>query len=163
MFMLDSAAWTPEGMCRHKYRSVPCRNQICGRGWFQMGNRCLKAFYHNKQLNFQDAENTCRRYGANLVSIHNIVELCQVECIMWRTSRDKAHYWIRLHKTNRWNPYHFTWTDGSGNTDGWTHWAWGQPDLRFWEDCIEMNYWGWGLWNNEDCRKGRPYVCSMKA
>ncbi|XP_062415683.1 C-type lectin BfL-1-like [Pungitius pungitius] len=175
MPMSATTQLTPEEMCSTKYK-VPCTKDM-GKGWYQMGpNRCVKAFFHNAHLSFDDAERTCQKLpGGHLVSIRSPIELSIVQCAMYRETTGKAHYWIGLKKqmhkvalpfvllTSQ-SDYQFVWTDGSGPLLGFSHWAKKQPDNFLWrEHCVEMNYWSWGLWNDEQCYLARPYVCSIKV
>ncbi|KAK2827903.1 hypothetical protein Q5P01_018937 [Channa striata] len=146
-----------------------CRQDLKGGSWYQLGdNRCIKAFFYTKHLNFDDAERSCNKYGVgsfkgHLVSINNQEELNKVVCAMYSVHPGKPHYWIGLKHVLLMPPLppYWIWTDGTG--DNFHNWARGQPDnylLR--EGCVEMNYWSWGLWNDEACWAERPYMCQVK-
>ncbi|XP_037608451.1 C-type lectin LmsL-like [Sebastes umbrosus] len=171
MSMSASAAWTPEKMCKTKYKT-PCNKDIAGDNWFQMDNRCVKAFHHTAFLSFDDAEEACNQhtsgiYVGHLVSIHSLDELCQVECAMYNEQIGKAHYWIGLKRTKPMKDdddadSNLAWTDATKSH--YFRWAGGQPDnLGGEENCIEMNYGEWGLWNDEDCLQRKAYVCAVRV
>ncbi|XP_044059168.1 C-type lectin BpLec-like isoform X2 [Siniperca chuatsi] len=112
-------------------------------------------------------EKTCNKYShgnykGHLVSIHNNVELHQAVCTMYRDHPGKDHYWIGLHMKieHIFYGYAYVWTDGTDNS--FTSWAYRQPD-RFLsrEECVEMNYWDWTLWNDERCGQQRSYMCAV--
>ncbi|XP_044060674.1 C-type lectin PAL-like [Siniperca chuatsi] len=168
MFMSASAAWDPKQTCETKYPAIPCRHKINNENWFQMGdNRCVKAV-SNERLSFDDAEKTCNKYRhgnfmGHLVSIHDDVELHQAVCTMYRDHPGKDHYWIGLQmKIKRINGVvKYVWTDGTDNT--FSRWAYGQPDMFLLrEECVEMNYWDWTLWNDEQCGQHRSYMCAVR-
>ncbi|XP_037608798.1 C-type lectin LmsL-like [Sebastes umbrosus] len=171
MSMSASAYWYPNEMCKTKYKT-PCNKDIGGDNWFQMDNRCVKAFHDNAHLSFDDAEKACNQHTSgnsvgHLVSIHSVVELCQVECAMLKVQPGKAHYWIGLQR--KWvivdddDAYDImVWTDGTKSD--YSHWAGWQPDnLHGEEMCVEMNYWEWGLWNDEKCWQRKAYVCAVRV
>ncbi|XP_044059139.1 C-type lectin BpLec-like isoform X1 [Siniperca chuatsi] len=155
MFMSASATWDPKQTCETKYPAIPCRHKINNENWFQMGdNRCVKAKTCNKYSH--------GNYKGHLVSIHNNVELHQAVCTMYRDHPGKDHYWIGLHMKieHIFYGYAYVWTDGTDNS--FTSWAYRQPD-RFLsrEECVEMNYWDWTLWNDERCGQQRSYMCAV--
>ncbi|XP_071345247.1 C-type isolectin Sp-CL4-like [Trachinotus anak] len=169
MFMWGSAEGIAD-MCK-KNPPVPCKYQVSGGGeWYQLGdNRCTRAFFYETHLNFDDAEKTCQKYkiggfNGHLVSIHSQAQLNEVLCAMYKVHPGKPHYWIGLRFMN--DPYYidfffYGWTDGTEYA--YRNFANGQPDkflLR--EECIEMNYWSWGLWNDERCWANRPYMCAVR-
>ncbi|XP_032364240.1 C-type lectin BpLec [Etheostoma spectabile] len=161
MSMSDSAAGGPAEMCKTEYPFTPCRKNV-GEGWAQYAkNLCVKAFFNTPHLSHSDAEMACRKFPkGHLVSIDNVEENNQVQCAMYRATTGKAHYWIGAFKkldgrTKKWG-----WTDD--NFIRYANWARGQPD-NYWfrEDCVEMNYWDWGLWNDAYCYEKKPYVCEV--
>nr|XP_046253951.1 C-type lectin BML-1-like [Scatophagus argus] len=168
MFMLDSAAGNLQNMCSTQYPAVPCPYKINNEDWFRMGDRyCVKAFYHTKHLPFYEAEKVCNGYKhsnrqGHLVSIHNEKEHNDLICTMYRVHTGKPHYWIGMHRAPI-DDYDFglVWIDGSKGA--YLRWAPRQPDFFLWrEGCVEMNYWDWGLLNDEMCSQHRPYVCAVQ-
>ncbi|XP_070761274.1 C-type lectin galactose-binding isoform-like [Enoplosus armatus] len=167
MVISVSAAWNPKASCEAKYPPVPCKIKINNEEWWQMGpNRCAKAYHNVPPLSFNDAEKACQeaRHGnfrGYLVSIRDIVELNQAVCIMYREHTGQPHYWIGLRVVM--DVIHgmgYRWTDGSKFS--FSRWAPDQPDyFMFSEDCVEMNYSEWALWNDESCDAKRPYMCAM--
>ncbi|XP_044055119.1 snaclec bothroinsularin subunit alpha-like [Siniperca chuatsi] len=169
MSMSASAAWDPKQTCKTNYPARPCRHKINNEDWFQMGdNRCVKVV-SNERLSFYDAEKTCNKYRhgnfmGNLVSIHDDVELRQAACTMFRANPEKDHYWIglkRIKNNVRGSPFKYVWTDGTDNT--FSRWVSGQP-VKFLlrEECVEMNYTEWTLWNNIYCGQQRSYMCAVR-
>ncbi|XP_070759870.1 C-type isolectin Sp-CL4-like [Enoplosus armatus] len=168
-FCLLNQSWNPKPMCESKYPPVPCKVKVNDEEWWQMGpHRCAKAYFKVPHLSFDEAQRTCERasHGKGnlrgyLVTIRNSEELNQAVCIMYREHTGKPHYWIGLRAIlDLVGDSKYGWVDGS--TFSFSRWAPDQPDdLMYGEDCIEMNYWEWALWNDESCDVKRPYMCAV--
>ncbi|TMS01261.1 C-type lectin galactose-binding isoform-like isoform X1 [Larimichthys crocea] len=160
MFMSDSAAGHIAHKCMNTYPAVPCTKDDY-EDWFQMGEgRCVKAF-GTERLNFDDAEKSCVDHGGHLVSIHNTTELNQVVCTMYRVTPRRPPYWIGLKLTLHYEDYLvYDWTDETQHT--FSRFAYMQPDFyNEEEECVEINYYYWGHWNDVSCDILRGYVCAV--
>lgn len=104
-------------------------------------------------------QNNCRRLRGHLVSMHNSVEYSQVLCLAFRANTHKDHFWIGGRSKYLWHS--FQWTD---NTPfHFARWGFMQLDMVSGEECVEMNYKQWGLWNNAVCSGRKYYVCARRS
>ncbi|KAF3705416.1 Galactose-specific lectin nattectin [Channa argus] len=169
VMMMKISAQGIEEMCKND-PVVPCRKDLKDGPWYQLGdNRCMRAFFYTQHLNFENAEIACNKYNAagfkgQLVSINNKKELDKVMCAMYKVHPGKPHYWIGLKRLDQMFPFQppqRIWTDG--HVYDFRNWAGGQPNNYLQrESCTEMNYWSWGLWNDEACWSERPYMCQVR-
>ncbi|XP_078017762.1 lectin-like [Epinephelus lanceolatus] len=91
--------------------------------------------------------------------MHNSVEYSQVLCLAFRANTHKDHFWIGGRSKYLWHS--FQWTD---NTPfHFARWGFMQLDMVSGEECVEMNYKQWGLWNNAVCSGRKYYVCARRS
>ncbi|XP_068598450.1 C-type isolectin Sp-CL4-like isoform X2 [Brachionichthys hirsutus] len=148
-------------MCANDHPAVACPKE--GKeDWFKLGEgRCVKAFFAEPYLNYNDSEAACVGLGGHLVSIHNKSELHDVDCTMYRLTPGRPPYWIGLFLYFHYEDLLvYEWTDAT-QLD-FNFWAYGQPN--FWndkEECVETNLYDWGRWNDLNCMYGRGHVCAV--
>ncbi|XP_024917706.1 macrophage mannose receptor 1 isoform X1 [Cynoglossus semilaevis] len=124
-----------------------------GPDWHEFGDFCYKAFSDKKT--WHDARESCRKLGADLVSILSMVEQSWLESYLYLLTSDT---WIGLNDLKVQG--FFTWSDEHMTT--FTHWAPGEPNNHegFNEDCVEM--WNTtGRWNDKPCTELNSYICKM--
>ncbi|KAK3750396.1 hypothetical protein QZH41_005564 [Actinostola sp. cb2023] len=113
----------------------------CPTGWQRSpdGNVCYGLMLDKK--NWFDARASCKKYGAELVSIHS--------------GYRKWVVWIGLNDLGTEGVY--TWSDASPLS--YTNFANNEPnDWRGMEDCMEMRRYD-GKWNDQNCGLQQPFVC----
>ncbi|XP_042361155.1 lectin-like [Plectropomus leopardus] len=153
----DTAAGDVTARVRHNCKTrFPAR--ACGDGWFRIDvYRCAKYFLTPRT--FQDADDNCRLLGGRLVSMHSPYEYSQVLCLAFRANKRKDHFWIGGRSKYLWHS--FQWTDKTPFK--FQRWGFLQPDRRSGEECVEMNYQTWGLWNNAVCTGKKYYMCARRS
>ncbi|KAM7392700.1 hypothetical protein PAMA_007697 [Pampus argenteus] len=124
-----------------------------GPDWYEFGDFCYKPFEDKKTWN--DAQDTCRGLGAELVSILSMTEQSWLESYLYLATSD---VWTGLN--DMFEPGMFAWSDEHMVT--FTYWAPGEPNnyAGFSEDCVEMLY-QTGRWNDVPCTELNTYICKM--
>ncbi|XP_070768823.1 C-type isolectin Sp-CL4-like [Enoplosus armatus] len=156
LFVQISAAY-PYGDPPDCKVSVPVR-PCSESGWFRINDKkCIKFFKTKKT--FDDAEKHCLSVGAHLVSVHSDEETNQLICLIMRTSSTRITVWIGVQRVGTFFKAWFAWTDGSDFS--YKNWHYTQPDNHFLrENCVEVNFLRWGLWNDLNCGYKKPFVCA---
>merc|ERR1712042_21805 len=114
---------------------------------YEYNREIRRAFkVHNAEKNWQDAQRTCQEEGGNLVTvdtpeINNILKSKRE--LMWIGASD-----LNPEKT-------FVWT--TGKSLKYTNWKPGQPSGD--GDCVEVNFYKPGLWNDKPCHVSRKFMC----
>uniref|UniRef100_A0A8C9TTG1 Mannose receptor C-type 2 n=1 Tax=Scleropages formosus TaxID=113540 RepID=A0A8C9TTG1_SCLFO len=129
--------------------------QECDVGWqpFQAGCYRLTA----EKQTWEDAQKTCQKMEANLVSIHTLSEL---EFIIRNLKKSVDELWIGLHDTKM--QMNFEWSDRTPVI--FTYWHPFEPNnfRNMQEDCVTM--WGpEGRWNDSPCNISLPSICKKQA
>ncbi|TNN53351.1 Macrophage mannose receptor 1 [Liparis tanakae] len=124
-----------------------------GLDWYEFGDFCYKPF-EDKQT-WQDAQDTCRTLGAELVSVLSGTEQSWLESYLYLATSD---VWTGLNDLSVSGL--FSWSDEEMVT--FTHWAPGEPNNHdgFTEDCVEMLHQS-GRWNDVSCTELNTYICKM--
>merc|ERR1712142_764444 len=121
--------------------------EIVGYSVYEYNREIRRAFkIHNAEKNWQDAQRTCQEEGGNLVTvdtpeINNILKSKRE--LMWIGASD-----LNPEKT-------FVWTNGKSLK--YTNWKAGQPSGD--GDCVEVNFYKPGLWNDKPCHVSRKFMC----
>ncbi|KAJ8284375.1 hypothetical protein COCON_G00032250 [Conger conger] len=127
----------------------------CDPGWqaFQMG--CYRLTPEKKD--WQEAQKTCHKMEANLISIHTVPEL---EFIIRNLKKDVDELWIGLHDSKM--QMNFEWSDHTPVI--FTFWHPFEPNnfRNTQEDCVTL--WGpEGRWNDSPCNLSLPSICKKQA
>ncbi|KAI1896444.1 hypothetical protein AGOR_G00094860 [Albula goreensis] len=127
----------------------------CEVGWqsFQTGCYRLTA----EKMGWDEAQKTCQRMDANLISIHTLPEL---EFIIRNLKKDVDELWIGLHDTKM--QMNFEWSDRTPVI--FTYWHPFEPNnfRNVQEDCVTL--WGpEGRWNDSPCNLSLPSICKKQA
>ncbi|XP_047200502.1 macrophage mannose receptor 1 [Hippoglossus stenolepis] len=122
-----------------------------GPDWYEFGDFCYKPFEDRKT--WQDARDTCRSLGAELVSILSMTEQTWLESYMYMATND---VWTGLN--DLFFTGMFTWSDMHMVT--FTYWAPGEPNNHdgFSEYCVEMLH-QTGRWSDASCSELNTYIC----
>ncbi|XP_026234598.1 C-type lectin domain family 17, member A-like isoform X2 [Anabas testudineus] len=125
-------------------------------GWYRLdGNRCMRST--RTLAPFDTAEMFCTREGGHLVSINSQADYTKVLCLLVKDLAYRNLYWIGARK--RQGKYY--WINGGGPLT-FTQWAPDKPKGSQ-DDCVEMNFGAWGLWNNQACSENRLFVCEKRG
>lgn len=124
----------------------------CETGWLELDGNCYKIFPPESWMEGRDS---CRRMGAELVSIHTDEEN---EFVFRRFVEYKEKAWIGLNDRDL--EQGFTWSDGSPRD--YVNWGDDEPnDFYDNEDCVtHQNIWGM-KWNDDNCYTLYPYICKI--
>ncbi|KAL3836018.1 hypothetical protein ACJMK2_021471 [Sinanodonta woodiana] len=125
---------------------VPCQS-----GWTPKGTFCYKM--SSTKLSWFEALSSCRRQGADMVSITNKEEASLIQGLVRSSGRDQI--WIGLSDLDEENSY--KWSDSSPLT--YTKWQVEEPnDYNGQEDCVEYYLYS-DTWNDNNCYKAMAYIC----
>ncbi|XP_067915856.1 lectin-like [Heterodontus francisci] len=131
----------------------------CSNGWFYLGY-CYK--FISMEKIWIDAELYCQALapGGHLASIHSKVQNEFIGQVIHATDSSDPETWIGWNDI--YTEWSFTWTDGT--FVNFNQWQTGQPDNGNGrnEDCIHVNYLFPLKWNDANCLKKRPFICSYK-
>ncbi|RXN28935.1 galactose-specific lectin nattectin-like protein [Labeo rohita] len=110
------------------------------------------------ELNFTDSEGNqlktkknCQSLGANLASVHSIIEH---DFLLSLLPSSSTRCWIGIHDGN--HEGQWLWTDGTPYD--LAYFGPGQPDNLDEENCGELNLTA-NRWNDADCLTSLPYLC----
>ncbi|XP_056299422.1 C-type isolectin Sp-CL4-like [Pseudoliparis swirei] len=125
----------------------------CGDGWTHIdATRCVKYFQTPKS--FDDAEEYCNTTGGAIVTFHSPTQMMRATCVTLHDNPEPELFWIGVIRSGE----GFTYTDGSEFKN--SNWYPGQPDnAGGQENCVEMNYKDWGLWNDANCAEKNNFMC----
>ncbi|XP_053190293.1 ladderlectin-like [Scomber japonicus] len=129
----------------------------CLPDWKQRGSRCFKLF--TTLMTWIDAEKHCVSLGANLASVHNLIEQNFLFKMVSGTKYTRA--WIG--GSNAVEISTWLWSDGS--MFNYTNWDRGEPNnLYNQEKCMESILEASPLlgWNDLNCEDSRPFICGTK-
>ncbi|XP_070554030.1 aggrecan core protein-like [Ptychodera flava] len=118
--------------------------------WACYHRRCYRLF--TCHYNWYSAYRVCRRYGGNLVSIHNYYQ----NRVVAAYARRYGNLWIGLN--DRCREGHFRWTDRSRYN--FRRWYCREPNNYRNEDCVEM--YRNGRWNDLRCSQRRRFMCQKR-
>ncbi|XP_036408999.1 C-type mannose receptor 2-like [Megalops cyprinoides] len=127
----------------------------CDVGWQSFQTGCYKLTVEKKD--WDEAQRTCQKMEANLVSIHTLPEL---EFIIHNLKRGVDELWVGLHDTKV--EMSFEWSDGTPVI--FTYWHPFEPNnfRNTQEDCVTI--WGpEGRWNDSPCNLTLPSICKKQA
>ncbi|XP_072570731.1 uncharacterized protein [Paramormyrops kingsleyae] len=121
--------------------------------WYEFGDFCYKPF--TDQKTWHAARTSCRKLGADLVSLLSLKEQSWLESYLFMVTSDM---WIGLNDLEIQG--FFTWSDH--HEVRFTYWAPGEPNNHagFNEDCVEMLHQN-GRWNDVPCTEMNTYMCKM--
>ncbi|XP_057702800.1 killer cell lectin-like receptor subfamily E member 1 [Corythoichthys intestinalis] len=123
-------------------------HQLCPPGWIQVKNRCFTL--QNQALSFAQAQNKCKSFNSNLVSIRRELERGVVNALIVEAP-DVNQAWIGLSINNT----NSVWTDESDTTFANT-----QISNATVDGCVLTRATGWEVAN---CSRPLPYVCSRNV
>ncbi|CAH1796584.1 unnamed protein product [Owenia fusiformis] len=131
----------------------------CAPGWIEFGSNCFEV--NNERANLRapwyDARQNCVLKGGDLASFHSEDEFKYV-FKMGILEQNLGSLWIGLN--NRATGQGHVWSDGS--SVAYTNWNTNEPNNHGGkENCAEV-YSGNGLWNDNDCNKGRHWICKIR-
>ncbi|KAM6431817.1 layilin isoform 2-T2 [Liasis olivaceus] len=150
---------------------LPGGQTICRGG---MQRPCYKIVYFHdviRRLGFQEALQTCRRDGGDLVSIKSQSEQGLIEKMIQSYSASDGDFWIGLRREDGPEngtqcPYLYAWTDGSLST--FRNWYADEPSCGS-EGCVVMYHQpsapaGDGgrylfQWNDDRCNMRNNFIC----
>ncbi|XP_068423382.1 C-type isolectin Sp-CL4-like [Clinocottus analis] len=148
-----SASVPPWEICS-KIPQKPCAVH----GWVHYnGKHCMT--YVSEKKTFHEAKERCHCMGAELMSIHNEDENNYAMCLSFynHSPSHPVSFWIGGHRSKG----EFKFTDGTAFK--YTKWAPLEPfNYGGKEDCVELNYKDWGLWNDSVCTALNNFVCIKK-
>uniref|UniRef100_A0A3B3UC57 Layilin n=1 Tax=Poecilia latipinna TaxID=48699 RepID=A0A3B3UC57_9TELE len=152
--------------------------KICRRG---TERPCYKASYiqdSRRRLTFEDARQSCRSEGGELLSIETESEQRLIESFIQKLKVGDGNFWIGLrrrpphHQTGNNNPgcpSQYYWVDGSKAK--YRNWNWDEPSCGS-EMCVVLYYQpstpadeeGHFLfkWNDDNCSCKNNFVCKYK-
>lgn len=124
----------------------------CENGWLELDGNCYKIF---PEESWMEGRDSCRRMGAELVSIHSNEEN---EFVFSNFVEYKKKAWIGLNDRDL--EHGFSWSDGSP-TD-YINWGNHEPnDFYDNEDCVTHNGVWASDWNDDHCYTLYPYICKI--
>ncbi|KYO37029.1 asialoglycoprotein receptor 1-like [Alligator mississippiensis] len=135
-------------------KSNASRRECCPAGWDRFALSCY--FFSRERRPWPEAEQWCRALGARLVVINTpaeqqFVQQHTIPTFTWIGLSDAKGKWEWVDGT----PYILDPRDWSpGQPDNWT--GHGQGDG---EDCVAVIE--EGLWNDDRCSRGFPWVCEV--
>ncbi|XP_026181490.1 ladderlectin-like isoform X1 [Mastacembelus armatus] len=140
---------TAQGQCGDK--------PACPSGWTEYKDRCF--FYVPKLTSWPDAQKNCQSLGANLASVRDKDEYAAIQNVILSASKDSKKAWIGGSDAQQKGSWF--WADGTPFR--YTNWSPGQPDNKDGnQNCIQMNFGAKKLWDDGDCNRGNPSVCSKR-
>ncbi|XP_072304766.1 macrophage mannose receptor 1-like [Eucyclogobius newberryi] len=121
--------------------------------WYAFGNFCYRPYADKKT--WHGAQSSCRKVGAELVSILSMLEQSWLESFLRQEASD---VWTGLNYLLYTGL--FMWSDTHLVT--FTYWAPGQPSNHdgFSKSCVEMLQ-TTGRWKDVSCTKRNTYICKM--
>ncbi|XP_055010163.1 macrophage mannose receptor 1 [Boleophthalmus pectinirostris] len=124
-----------------------------GIDWYEFGDFCYKPYADKKT--WHAAQDSCRKVGAELVSILSMTEQSWLESYLYL---ETSNVWTGLNDLH-YSGY-FTWSDKHLVT--FTYWAPGEPNNHegFSDDCVEILQ-TTGRWNDVSCMELNTYICKM--
>ncbi|XP_071789140.1 macrophage mannose receptor 1-like [Asterias amurensis] len=122
--------------------------------WILNGDYCymFSEPIENSGYSWQDSQEWCNKHAGHLASIENQAEQDFLNELHFQLIPD---FWIGLKETSN-NSY--TWSDGSAYS--FQFWDEGEPnDFNGAEQCVELNMWKGGKWNDVNCGVKQSYIC----
>ncbi|XP_049617585.1 C-type mannose receptor 2-like isoform X1 [Syngnathus scovelli] len=120
--------------------------------WEEFAGFCYK--YFEDERNWADAQQLCRHFGAELVSIRTEMEQARVKSASEFETND---LWTGLNDLAL--PGTFVWSDQRKVT--FTHWAAGEPNqLGLGNNCVAL-LWQTGRWKLMSCTQVKTFMCKM--
>ncbi|KAK2822606.1 hypothetical protein Q5P01_022671 [Channa striata] len=124
---------------------------FCPSPWIPYNGHCFHLFQTKKT--WSDAQQTCRKEGGDLVSIHNVEDQSFVISQLGYKSTDEL--WIGLNDKK--TEGLFDWSDHS--TVSFTTWEFGKPAVSTNEDdCVLMSGEN-GNWADSSCKDKHGFIC----
>ncbi|XP_073720228.1 galactose-specific lectin nattectin-like [Misgurnus anguillicaudatus] len=122
----------------------------CQNEWTPFGVQCYKFF--PQSVDWVTAEKNCQSCGANLASVHDIMENSFLASLV----HAYTHVWIGGHDAEVEGQW--LWSDGS--PFDFSNWCSGQPDNQgAIEHCVDLNYRNDLCWNDQPCSITLSYIC----
>ncbi|XP_063410331.1 macrophage mannose receptor 1-like [Mytilus trossulus] len=98
------------------------------------------------------AQKKCKKAGVYLVELNSGSENSYVHDKMRELYHDE---WYFIGGSDTKQEGYFVWSDNQALT--FENWWPGEPNDKYYEDCIEMRY--QGKWNDVHCRQFKRYIC----
>ncbi|XP_041654465.1 ladderlectin-like [Cheilinus undulatus] len=99
----------------------------------------------------------CTSLGGNLASIQTSEEYTFIRDMIKKTTKSHKETWVGGYDA----PKEGVWLWSDGSQFVFTDWARGEPNNRWGEDCMEINFRGRDYINDADCRLEKCLVCAM--
>ncbi|KAK7475687.1 hypothetical protein BaRGS_00033058, partial [Batillaria attramentaria] len=126
----------------------------CDEGWYLFEDSCY--YFSNTLTSWNQARKACQRMKADLV----IISSEDVQNFILRLQpygeSSSASSWIGL--TDGQREGYWTWVDGSPLIS-YTNWRRGEPNNMANEDCVEIEFYFRGSWNDNRCSRSRSFIC----
>ncbi|XP_055509221.1 alpha-N-acetylgalactosamine-specific lectin-like [Leucoraja erinacea] len=130
----------------------------CAEDWFYFPSlKSCHRFFAVKKT-WSDAEMMCnaQTHYANLATVNSPEQDEFIAKVINTVSKSSTRAWIGLNDLCKEGT--FKWIDGTRL--GYQHWSDTQPDNRYGhEDCVILNYFKEGSWNDVECGSGYGFVC----
>ncbi|KPP79615.1 macrophage mannose receptor 1-like, partial [Scleropages formosus] len=134
----------------------PGWNEKCGSWTPDPFNDYCYLFNYLSMRNWADARADCVNQGGNLLSITKPVEQAFIQTQI-QTVPTGISMWMGGHDSITEGGWE--WTDGSPFR--YVHWADGNPDDYYGEDCLSILV-NSGKWNDDNCDYERGYICKRR-
>jgi len=155
--LLEGFLGVQEVTCSSEAASV-CEldlDEPCEEGWTRMRNKCVRVF--GEPMRFVDAEQTCRRLGAEVVHLDDVDDVVKISYVLSNRGDD---YGIWVGATDSRVEGEWMWGDGSVATSESLPWSPGQPDnAGNNEDCAHIR--NPKELNDLPCSRLTPFACSF--
>ncbi|XP_062614175.1 lectin BRA-3-like [Saccostrea cucullata] len=125
----------------------------CQYGGKTYRNHCY--MYFSQKVNWFEAQMLCRQRGGYLVHIDNYWEN------NWLAKQYRDYRWIWIDATDIAREGHWrSWYTGKAV---FTNWSRGNPNnAGKIQHCATLNWGGVGLWDDDYCFKGHPFICEAQ-
>ncbi|CAJ1084350.1 C-type mannose receptor 2-like [Xyrichtys novacula] len=129
--------------------------KTCPSGWSQYGKSCY--IFHFQPMAWAVAEKHCTTEGGNLVSLHSRDEYDFIRNTLQRVAGRQVNIWLGGNDASKEGVW--LWSDGSYfDFNGWNK---GEPNnFQGHENCMEMNYEGRDVVNDNSCWKKKSFFCA---
>ncbi|KAM9335189.1 ladderlectin-like [Symphorus nematophorus] len=127
------------------------RSITCLSGWFKINGRLFCVV--PQPMTWAQAEKNCQSVGANLASIHSIMEYRHIQILT------DVETWIGGSDAEQ--PNHWLWTDGS--RFNYNNWCPGEIQRGMGDqNCLQINYSAKKCWDDDVCSERKPSLCARR-
>ncbi|XP_070689932.1 type-2 ice-structuring protein-like isoform X2 [Pempheris klunzingeri] len=132
------------------------RSTSCPCGWTENYDRCF--FYVSRKMRWPEAEKNCNSMNGNLASVRSIEEYQAIQRVILTATNANGNAWIGGSDAQQ--EHVWFWSDGTPFT--YLNWCRGQPDNKYNQNCMQMNYGDHKCWDDVGCTHTLPSVCAKK-